>query len=364
MQALLEYASYMPHGYCLLWEPWLVLLYVGSDLLIALSYSAIPVALLLFLRKRPDIRYRGLVALFAAFILLCGITHVFSILILWWPVYPLHGLVKLLTGVVSAFTAITLFLLIPKLARIPSPTQLEAANARLRSEIAAHEETMRELREVQGSLEAKVARRTAELKEANDHLAVVSKEAVHRSKNLLSVVISLARQTARGVEDVPGFLEKLTGRLNALSSANATVLGTDHSGRAPLETIARAQLEPLVQTYPERIDFSGPVVEMDAERAQQVCLALHELATNAVKYGALAIETGRIHISWELAAREGTGWVSLLWRETGGAAGSGGGEEGFGTALLEKAVPNMLNGEVSRSFGEEGLRYELRFPID
>lgn len=363
MQALLDYASYMPHGYCLLWEPWLVLLYVGSDLLIALSYSAIPVALLLFLRRRPDLRYRGLVSLFASFILLCGITHIFSILILWMPVYPLHGLVKLLTGIVSAITAVTLFVLIPKLVRIPSPTQLEAVNARLRSEISAHERTLAELREIQNSLEATVAQRTAELREANDHLAVVSKEAVHRSKNLLSVVISLARQTARGVADMPEFLDKLTGRLNALANANATVLGTGQSGTAPLEDIAKAQLDPLLQTYGARIAIDGPHVSLDAERGQHICLALHELATNAVKYGALSIPAGRINLGWEVSRKDGARRVTVLWRETGGAQGSQSDSEGFGTALLSKAVPSMLDGEASREIDAEGLRYELSFPL-
>lgn len=363
MQALLDYASYMPHGYCLLWDPWLVLLYVASDALIVLAYFAIPGALMMFLKRRPDIRYRGLVALFAAFILLCGITHVFSILILWYPFYPLHGMVKLLTGIVSAFTAITLFMLIPTLVRIPSPAQLEAANDRLRGEIAAHEQTLKELRAVQDSLEAQVARRTAELREANDHLAVVSKEAVHRSKNLLAVVMSLARQTARGVSDVPDFLDKLTGRLNALSNANATVLGTDQSGTAPLAEIARAQLEPLLQTYPERLTLDGPDVAIDAERAQQVSLALHELATNAVKYGALSTEAGSVRLSWSTGPQDGAHGVTLVWQETGGDAPPSG-DEGFGTALLTKAVPNMLDGTATRSLDPDGLRYELSFPLD
>lgn len=123
----------MPHGMCLLWEPWLVFLYAGSDLLIFLAYAAIPIALLIFLRRRPELHYRGLVALFAAFILLCGITHLISIVILWTPVYPFHGFVKVFTGIVSAATAVTLFRLIPDLVRIPSPAQLEDANASLRA---------------------------------------------------------------------------------------------------------------------------------------------------------------------------------------------------------------------------------------
>lgn len=76
------YGEYMPHGMCLLWKPWLVLLWAGSDLLIFLSYTAIPVAILMILRKRTEVPQAPLVALFGAFILLCGITHLFMIVTL------------------------------------------------------------------------------------------------------------------------------------------------------------------------------------------------------------------------------------------------------------------------------------------
>ena len=98
MQNFIEIWQYMPHGMCLLWQPWLVALWAGSDLLIFLSYTAIPFALLTVLRKRKDIPFSGLVVLFASFILLCGLTHLMGIVTLWYPIYPWVGMLKLATG--------------------------------------------------------------------------------------------------------------------------------------------------------------------------------------------------------------------------------------------------------------------------
>lgn len=367
MQALLEYASYMPHGYCLFWQPWLVILYAGSDFLIFLSYSAIPIALLMFLRRRPDLRYRGLVALFAAFILLCGLTHLVSILTLWVPVYPLHGLVKLLTGIVSGITAVVLFTLIPRLVAIPSPRQLEEANARLRAEVAAHEETLEKLREAQRDLEDRVERRTAELSEANARLGIVTRETVHRGRNLLTIVSSLARQTARGATDIDAFLRTLMGRLEALSTATAAVIRDPSNTSAPLYKIVAEQLSPVLMTYGERVSIEGPPLDMATEAAQQLGLVIHELATNAQKFGALASDEGLVRISWSIDEPARPENLVFCWRESGVRSekrppvqASGG---GFGTTLLLQAVPAMLSGSARRAATPDGLLYELTIPL-
>lgn len=364
MTALLEYAGYAPHGYCLFWKPWLVALYAASDLLIFISYSVIPLALVIFLRRRPDVRYRGLVSLFAAFILLCGLTHLISIVTLWVPVYPLHGLAKLVTGLVSATTAVVLFRLVPRLVAIPSPRQLETANAELRAALAAHERTMAELRAARRELEARVEERTAELSEANRKLSVASREAVHRGSNLLTVVTSLARHTAKGAEDVATFFERFSGRLEALSTATASVVHGPTTDSAGLETVARHQLEPALMTFGDRIRIEGPAVDIAPEAAQQIALALHELATNALKFGALGAAGGTVHLSWTVEEDAGRPTLALRWRETGGSrAPQTGGGGGFGTALLLRAVPAMLRGAARRNFVADGMEYELRAPL-
>jgi len=367
MLALLEYASYAPHGYCLFWQPWLVALHVGADLLIAASYFAIPFALTMFLRRRPELKYRGLVALFAAFILLCGITHAISLITLWIPIYPIQGLIKLLTGVVSAGTAVVLFLLVPRLVAIPSPQQLETVNARLRSEIRAHEETLDRLREAQRTLEKRVEERTTELTEANRKLAVLTREAVHRGRNLLTIVGSIAKQTARGAVDLDGFLDSFTGRIRALSNATATVAEMQDPSQATagVRSLVLRQLEPVIMTFGDRVRVAGPEVEVNTDAAQQLSLALHELATNAQKRGALAGTSGRVDVTWSTEGRDGERMFRFSWKETGRSASvdseASVQRQGFGNLLLSRIVPTALGG-TSMIETSDGYHYQVRVP--
>ncbi|GAB4576871.1 MAG: hypothetical protein Tsb0019_02740 [Roseibium sp.] len=140
MSDLLTYlfgaATFMPHGYCLLWRPDLVALHAVSDGLIALSYIVIPVAMLTFLSRRPDIQgtTRKIGYLFIAFILACAVTHLSALATLWWPAYGAQGLVKAATALVSLITAVVVWLLLPKLLAIPSLQDLERANELLKDE--------------------------------------------------------------------------------------------------------------------------------------------------------------------------------------------------------------------------------------
>ena len=119
------------HGFCLLWEPWLIWTYALSDIVIAVAYFSIPLALISLVRKRKDLVFRPLVWLFAAFILLCGATHWLDLLTLWVPAYNLQGLIKAATAIVSIVAAASLWFLMPEVLALPSPAQMRAANAAL-----------------------------------------------------------------------------------------------------------------------------------------------------------------------------------------------------------------------------------------
>ena len=354
-------ASYVAHGYCLLWEPWLVALYAGSDALIFLAYSLIPLALWQFLRLRPDLTegYNHLVILFAAFILLCGITHLISIVTLWYPVYAFHGFAKLATATVSLMTAAVLFPLVPVIAALPTPSALKASNASLAQEVSAHEATLAELRGIQAELEARVAARTAELEKANERLTVLSREAVHRKKNLIAVIQSIARQTARTATDTTDMHERLAGRLSALAAASEVAL-PDMGGHVDLEAVARFQLAPQLATFGGRLSVSGPPVALPHEAAQYLALALHELATNALKHGALSTPEGTVSLRW---MQDGAGNLDLAWEERGSAAGSRAeSPQSFGMMLLTEAVPMQLGATVAREVGDDGFSYRLAIP--
>ena len=129
-------ASFMPHGYCLLWRPDLVAIHAISDSLIALAYIAIPLMIFGFLRKRPDIQgnSRKIGYLFIAFILACALTHLTALVTLWWPIYGAQGLIKLVTALVSVATAVVVWRVRPMLLAIPSLKDLERANDVLKTE--------------------------------------------------------------------------------------------------------------------------------------------------------------------------------------------------------------------------------------
>jgi chemotaxis family two-component system sensor kinase Cph1 len=140
--------GFMPHGFCYQWRPDILWMHVVSDAVVALAYFSIPVTLIYFLRHRRDIPFRWLIGLFAAFIILCGLTHVFGIWTVWQPVYGLEGVVKALTALVSIFTALALVPIIPEALKLRSPAELEAANRQLEAEIESRRAAERRLEEV------------------------------------------------------------------------------------------------------------------------------------------------------------------------------------------------------------------------
>jgi len=126
-----------PHGFCLLWQPELILIHAAADIATGIAYFSIPLALAWIARKRPDLAWRPLAWLFVAFILLCGATHFVDVLTLWVPAYAFQGIVKAATAIVSIVTAAMLWVVMPRLLALPSPIQLREANEALR-ESQAH----------------------------------------------------------------------------------------------------------------------------------------------------------------------------------------------------------------------------------
>lgn len=351
----IEFGEYMPHGMCLLWKPWLVILWAGSDLLIFLSYTAIPFALFSILRKRTEVPHPVLVALFASFILFCGLTHLMGIVTLWYPIYPYVGVLKLATGLVSVTTAIVLFRLIPDIVHLPSHAALKEDNRELHDEITAHRATL-------ASLDIKVKQRTRELEDATTKLAVQAREMVHRSSNLLTVVQVLAAQTAEDASRTSDFLPALTGRIRALADATRSITRNDQSS-ADLVEVVEAGLKVLKDTYGANVTSSGPSLMISPTAAQQLSLALHELATNTQKYGLGATGGGKVTVSWTADKDE----FVLVWREEGRHVADTANlakSEGFGTKLLNVIVPAMLQGEAQRKVEVGSMVYCLTAPLD
>jgi PAS domain S-box-containing protein len=138
IDALLQPSGLTPHGFCLLWEPGLIWTYATADGLIAVSYFTIPVALATLARRRSDLVFRPVFWLFAAFILLCGTTHLLDVVTLWLPAYDLQAGVKALTAAVSVVAAVTTWHLLPQAIALPSPTQFREAMEALQASETRH----------------------------------------------------------------------------------------------------------------------------------------------------------------------------------------------------------------------------------
>jgi PAS domain S-box-containing protein len=142
MFGIFDLSRFMPHGFCLAWDPGLIWLTAGSDLLIAAAYFSIPAALLLFLRRRQDLAFRPVFALFACFILACGTTHVLGAATLWLPLYWIQAWVDALTAGLSVATAITLWPLLPKALALPSPAAIQRVNDALARQVRLHDQAV------------------------------------------------------------------------------------------------------------------------------------------------------------------------------------------------------------------------------
>jgi PAS domain S-box-containing protein len=183
---LFDTSGFMPHGHCFLWTPSLLWSYVISDSVIAASYYSIPVALWYFAKKRQDLPYRWVFAMFGVFVMACGTTHLLAIWNIWVPNYWIDAGAKMFTAAASILTAIVLWPLIPQALAIPSQQQLRSVNQDLQSEVRRRKQAEDELRGVNHVLMKRVAERTAELEMANGILR--ASEARYRSlfENMLN----------------------------------------------------------------------------------------------------------------------------------------------------------------------------------
>ena len=192
-----------------------------------------------------------------------------------------------------------------------------------------------------------------EQKTAGDVQSTLVRELQHRVKNVLAVVMGLARQTARTSPDLTEFMDRFVGRIEALSGAHI-LLSDNRWTDADLAAVAEAALKPFWGRA-EAFEISGPMVRAPPSTATSLVLVLHELATNAFKHGALACPRGRVVLSWTLAGER----VKLTWRETGREGGPEAAEQGFGLQLLNDALQFEREGAAAWTLTEDGLVCEL-----
>jgi len=164
-----------------------------------------------------------------------------------------------------------------------------------------------------------VATDITERKAAEAHQRFLLQELSHRSKNLLSIVQAIADQTLRHCTDLKEFQNRFDGRLRGLAASN-TLLASGNWRGSSLRALVELQLAPFVDLRSPQIEIGGPNVDLTAEAAQAIGLALHELATNAVKHGALSVARGMLSVSWQVDQVRNPRALELDWRERAGPA--------------------------------------------
>ena len=185
-----------------------------------------------------------------------------------------------------------------------------------------------------------------------DHREALLAELDHRIKNVLASVQSLAAQSARRTVSIEAFLETFFGRLDAMAAAHTLLTATRWRG-AELGHIAAAELGGLA---PGQARWEGPDLLLNPRATHALTLALHELSANAVKYGALSTDTGRVDVNWRVSAKGG---FQLVWTETGGPIVAPPARRGFGSTLLERVTGKEIDGAVGLDFRPEGLQATL-----
>jgi PAS domain S-box-containing protein len=194
--------------------------------------------------------------------------------------------------------------------------------------------------------------------EARQRLLV--NELNHRVKNALATVQAIATQSLKG-DDVPAAArERFLSRLMALARTNDVLVAEDWQG-ASLWAIATEVAQPHGSA--ERFHIDGPPTHLQPQAATALALALHEMATNAAKYGALSTPDGRVDLSWALSGLPGRRRLALAWRETGGPPARAPQRTGFGTRLIERGLTAGLKAQVKLDYRPEGLVFTLDAPV-
>ncbi|MFL6799998.1 MAG: sensor histidine kinase [Xanthobacteraceae bacterium] len=181
----------------------------------------------------------------------------------------------------------------------------------------------------------------------------------HRVKNTLAIVQSIVHQTLRAETSDISARQAITGRLVALAQTHDVLTRESWQGAELQDLVAQA-----LRPYGERCQTSGPPIWLPPRLAVSLALALHELATNAVKYGSLSSATGRVDVAWELRSAAERQHLILRWTETGGPAVSAPTRQGFGTRLLQRGLTSEIGGSVKLEFRPEGLVCVLEAAIE
>ena len=272
------FEAFMPHGYCMMWKPGLLWLHAVSDAGIVVAYYAIPIVLFALLRRKKKLPFPQLFALFGAFILACGTTHLFSLITIWEPWYWVEGGLKAVTAAISLVTVAVLIPLFPEVLSLPTPRELEEANAQLRGEIQRRELLDEELEAKEEQL-THLADRLLNAQE--DERRRIARDLHDDSGQILSILqmeLAMLLQTLE-IEDsarsrITGWGDRLEdlqqglrGVSHRLHPGILEIVGLDGALRGICESVHGCNIK-----FGPEIDQLSPSMRLDVYRLVQECL--------------------------------------------------------------------------------------------
>ena len=205
------------------------------------------------------------------------------------------------------------------------------------------------------------ARDITESKRWEDHIRLLMREVTHRSKNLLAVIQAMARQTKLASRDVDDFEVRFSGRLQALAASHDLLVQRNWHG-VSMRELVRSQLGHYLDQHAGQISIEGESLIVTPEAAQNIGLAVHELSTNAAKYGALSVPEGRVVVRWSRTGSDGDARLQVKWIESGGPTVQQPRRRGFGQVVTEQLAARALQGTADLKFEPEGVRWTLDIP--
>ncbi len=204
-----------------------------------------------------------------------------------------------------------------------------------------------------------IIRDISERKMAEERAHMLMREVNHRAKNLLTVVQAIAHQSVKG-SNPQAFAENLTRRLQSLAASQDLIVSGNWV-HVPIADLVKSQLAPFGVTA-DRLILRGDPIVLKPEAAQGIGMAVHELATNAIKYGALSNDKGRIAVGWAKVQNNGQTYFEMTWTEMDGPVVTPPAHRGFGRRVIERMAAEAVQGEVDYRFDPDGVRWTLRAP--
>ncbi|VXD02223.1 PAS domain-containing protein [Sphingomonas sp. 8AM] len=197
---------------------------------------------------------------------------------------------------------------------------------------------------------------------AEEHRGILARELTHRVKNTLATVGAVVSQTLRDASSLAEGRRAVAGRIASLGTAHELLVRDEVEGAAISEIVERV-LAPFIDAGGQRFAIAGPAVRLSPEITLALSMALHELATNAIKYGALSVPEGSVQISWALAGSAAERRFRFAWIERNGPLVVPPTRVGFGTRMIERVLAGRVSGTAAMRYPPEGARFEIEAPV-